>query len=181
MATKEGLKIILLDDVREVRQLFDEILSSSGSVVRSVATTEDLLYALRAEQFDVAVLDILLSDDDKTIGETLDLARKLFPEQMGAFQHERVVAELAATVKEAVSGRYILPMLKAISPQTEVIMMTSTLDGIEEDDGYFRRWGAFAAIAKYDARFDSREELLGLDHELVDSLREIRRKKEANV
>lgn len=53
-------KILVVDDERNVRQAFDEILSSKGHTVVSVRGAEDAMGFLQKGDFDLVILDICL-------------------------------------------------------------------------------------------------------------------------
>lgn len=178
MEKRRSLKVILLDDVKEVRQLIAEFLTPHDITVRTAGNSADLLHALRAERFDAALLDIHLSEG--TIGEAYDLFLELFPGT--ELRQAEILADLAATPEDLVSGKYILPMLKAISPKTEAIMLTSTWDGLE-DEGFLRKWGSYTTVLKLapDSSFESRDDVMDLGDELIGFLKKIRRSREART
>jgi DNA-binding response OmpR family regulator len=53
-------KILLVEDEDMIRELYTRQLTKAGFYIKAVATGEDGIKALEAEQFDIALLDIML-------------------------------------------------------------------------------------------------------------------------
>ena len=53
-------KILVVDDERNVRQAFEEILADQGHMVVAVRDAEDALSAIDGDSFDLAILDVCL-------------------------------------------------------------------------------------------------------------------------
>ncbi len=56
--------ILLVDDDQEIRELLDTYLSRAGFQVRAVANGEDFRRALCDEESALAILDVMLPDED---------------------------------------------------------------------------------------------------------------------
>lgn len=54
-------KVLVVDDEAPVRELFDELLKKNNCTVSSVASAEEALVLIKAEDFDVVLLDIKLT------------------------------------------------------------------------------------------------------------------------
>jgi two-component system OmpR family response regulator len=66
------MRLLVLDDHQETRQLLTRTFAAEGHQVRTVATCADALATLRDGRFDVAVLDVMLPD-----GSGVGLCRSL--------------------------------------------------------------------------------------------------------
>jgi CheY-like chemotaxis protein len=163
-------RVLVLDDLVPVREKMKEFLQPEGYLVRGVGTAAELLRALKEEQYGAAILDIEL-DQNETIGETYRLYQNLFPGL--EFPHQAVLRELYQAPDAPVSGSYLLPMIKTVSPGIGVIMMTGTWARIE-DEHFFGKWGSFIVQKAAEAdEFAKAGTLSGLDKELIRFLREI--------
>jgi CheY-like chemotaxis protein len=162
--------IIILDDVADVRQLLTEFLEEAGFEVVAVATAEELLKELRDAPVAVACLDLQLRHD-RTVADTLSTFKELFP---GVdLPDDEVRADWGLSSKSEVTGAYLLPMVKRVSPETEVLMVTS--NWVETDEGLLQKWGSYVTIQKCapDTAFKNHNKVFGLDDELVTFINQV--------
>lgn len=59
-----GRSILLVDDDQEIRELLETYLSRAGFQVRSVSRGADFRQALCEEEASLAILDVMLPDED---------------------------------------------------------------------------------------------------------------------
>ncbi len=163
-------EIIVLDDVADVRQLLTEFLGEAGFAATAVATSRELLERLADRRFAVACVDLLLARDQSCV-QTLAAFQWLFPHL--DFPDEAVRADWGLRLMDETTGGYLLPMIKAISPGTEVVMVTSNWQ--ETNEGVLRKWGSYVTVQKGapDSAFRNRNRVFGLDNELVGFIRRI--------
>jgi CheY-like chemotaxis protein len=62
--TLAGLRVVVVDDERDARDLFTTLLSASGAAVTSTASTEEAMERLAAGPADVLVADLAMPDQD---------------------------------------------------------------------------------------------------------------------
>lgn len=53
-------KVLVVDDEPPVRELFEDLLKKENCIVKSVATGEETIASINAEDFDIVLLDIKL-------------------------------------------------------------------------------------------------------------------------
>lgn len=59
-----GLKVLVIDDDADTRELFNFILQEEGAEVVAVASAREALAVIHRSQFDVVVSDIQMPDED---------------------------------------------------------------------------------------------------------------------
>ena len=167
---KKRSRILVLDDVAAVRNLVIDFLREEGYEPYGVATSEELLRELGSHNDVAAVLLDLQLDGDRSIHEVHKQLEATFPGVL--FPHEKVLDDLGADDDDAVSGRYLLPMIKAISPATKVIVLTGAWEGVD-DNAFLEKWGAHIAVQKMapDSAFQATK-VPGLSRELLQRLDE---------
>jgi CheY-like chemotaxis protein len=140
---REDLSVLVVDDVKEVREAVEGYLTSGGFSADVAESAVDLLYKLRDNSYAVVLLDIELGSTS-SCERVYDLCRKLFPHI--SFAHRKVLASLGFTEESPASGTYLLPMVKAIAPGTEVVMLSGTWR--EEDGPLLSQLGAYTIVPK---------------------------------
>lgn len=70
-------RILVVDDIPDVRATLSGLLSDEGYDVRSASSREEALQMLDAERFDVAVLDVRLDETDEDNRDGLLLMREI--------------------------------------------------------------------------------------------------------
>jgi signal transduction histidine kinase/ActR/RegA family two-component response regulator len=63
-ATLHGVRVLLVDDEEDARELFRHVLGHAGAAVETAASVEEALRVLSSERFDVLVGDIGMPDRD---------------------------------------------------------------------------------------------------------------------
>lgn len=166
---KKKNRILVLDDVAAVRDLVIDFLSEDGYEAQGIGTAEELLRELREASVAAVLLDLQL-DGDRSISEVYTILQENFPGVF--FPHEEVLEELCVDDDDVVSGRYLLPMIKAVSPTTKVIVLTGAWEGID-DNAFLKKWGAHIALQKLapDSAFQTTR-VSGLGPELLKFLRD---------
>ena len=59
-----GIRVLVVDDELDARELFESVLSHAGATVRTAACAADALQLLRDDRFDVLVCDIEMPGED---------------------------------------------------------------------------------------------------------------------
>lgn len=142
---RHDFSILVVDDVEEVRRAIEGFLTRGGFPAEGAETPVDLLHKLKEGRYSAVLLDIDLGDET-SCEEVYDLCRELFPE--AAFPHRRVLNELGLSSDDPASGFYLLPLVKAVAPGTEVLMLTGSWRG-DEDEGFLSRYGSYLTIQKF--------------------------------
>ncbi len=165
--------VLFLDDAVEVREAVGDFLVEAGYQVKYVSDAEQALQALKANPYFAMLLDIDLGPESPSVGQLLAAFENLFPEV--DFDPEAVLSDLGLNRESGVNGKMVLPMVKAVAPTTEVIMLTGTYHDIDQEQ-YMRKWGARATVQKLseDVDFSKEDNVVGLDEELLGHLDEIR-------
>ena len=170
---RHDFPILVADDVEEVRLAIEGFLTRSGFPADGAETPIDLLHKLKEGRYSAVLLDIDLGDET-SCEEAYDLCRELFPEV--PFPHRRILNERGLSPDDPASGFYLLPMVKAVAPSTDVLMLTGFSPG-EEDEGFLRLYGSYTTIPKLDAAFGEPSEPKGLDKDLDHWLDRLRKER----
>lgn len=175
---RHDFPILVADDVEEVRRAIQGFLTRGGFPVEGAETPVDLLHKLKEGRYSAVLLDIDLGDET-SCEEAYDLCRELFPEV--GFPHRRVLGELGLSPEDPASGFYLLPMVKAVAPGTDVLMLTGSWKG-NEDEGFLSRYGSYLTIQKFapDAAFAEPaevDEVKSLDGDLCHWLDQLRKER----
>jgi CheY-like chemotaxis protein len=158
------MRILVMDDAPEVRHTVKSFLATDGYTADEAGTVRELLERLTEREYDLVFLDILL-EHDVSIGETHSLTREYFPHV--TMPHDEILDDLALSSHSPASGLYLLPVIKAVSPQTRVIMLTATWEGAPVEQS-LRKWGSEVTVLKCgeDRDFTPTNDLYGLGAEL---------------
>ncbi len=163
---------LMLDDVEAVGDLISRRLTESGYPTEAVTTPGALLNAIADRDYRIVFLDLELRTGT-SIRETRHLIQELFPEVI--LPHEAVLDELNEAEDAEVTGNYLLPMIKAVKPATQVIILTGVGLGMAETH-YLRKWQAYDTVQKLseDPEFtESSDNVIGLVEELLGLLSEL--------
>jgi CheY-like chemotaxis protein len=141
-------RVLVVDDVITVRAEIEQLLAEHGYQVSGVGSVREVLKALQGSAFNTVCLDIQLANDIN-IEDTFALFHGMFPDV--DFPHEEVLRDFNLTSESWANGRYLLPLIKAVSPTTEVIMLSNAVGSpsLEEDYHYLRKHGALEVFQKY--------------------------------
>lgn len=167
---KAEFRILVFDDVESIRAAVSKLLGARGYQVNGVSSVRELLRALQGPPFNVIFLDILLPKDLR-IRAVSTLFQEMFPDV--SFPEEEVMTDFNLTHESRVSGRYLLPLVKAVSPASQVIMLSGDVGAgmsIEDEAQYLKKYGALETFQKNseDPRFSTdHENLMSLDRELT--------------
>ena len=161
--------VVVLDDDTAVRRVLVQFLQEADIPAVAVSTAAELLTTLRDRKYAVACLDIKLRND-RTVGETFATFRELYPQLQ--FPDDEVREDFGLRGEDEVTGEYLLPMVKRISPRTEVVMVTSNWSG-ETEEGMLQKWQSYVTILKGtdDSAFGTGSRQFGLDDELISFVR----------
>jgi CheY-like chemotaxis protein len=172
---RQDFPILVADDVEEVRRTIEGFLTRGGFPADGAETPIDLLHKLKEGHYSAVLLDIDLGDET-SCEEAYDLCRELFPE--ASFPYRRVLNELGLSPDDPASGFYLLPMVKAVAPSTDVLMLTGSWRG-DEDEGFLKRYGSYLTIQKLapDATFAEPTEVKDLDEDLCRWLDQLRKER----
>ena len=163
--TKSDVRILLLDDVSIVRNRIKGFLMDAGFRPDEAASARQFLEALQASAgarpYDIIFLDVIL-EGDISIGMCNEICKEMFPD----VQLEEAAARLGRSLHDTVSGDYLLEVLKEISPQSKVIILSNNLDPRQEME---LQGSAFVTIPKLqlDVDFESDEDRTGLREEII--------------
>ncbi|MGB3209180.1 MAG: cache domain-containing protein [Desulforhopalus sp.] len=110
-----GESVLIVDDLREQRELATEILSQLGYTTKTVASGEEALEYLRHHQVDLLFLDMIMEPGIDGL-ETFKQARLLSPDQKaiiasGYTETDRVKAAVALGVGQYVKKPYTMHAL----------------------------------------------------------------------
>lgn len=125
LARLDGVRVLIVDDERDTRDLLMTVLTQSGALVEAVATVADALEIIRLKKLDLLVSDIEMPNEDG-----YSLIRKVRVLEEG--QDKRIPAiALTAHARasdrlQALSAGYQLHMPKPVEP-AELVMAIANL------------------------------------------------------
>jgi two-component system CheB/CheR fusion protein len=130
LAECTGIRVLVVDDDADARELISTILAASGVEVTVAATAEQALSALDRETFDVLVSDIALPEDDR-----YELIRKVRARDVGrGGQIPALALSAYAGIEdraEAIAAGYQQHATKPIQP-ADLVAAVVTLAGRAE-------------------------------------------------
>ena len=144
MVDRADLRILLMDDAPEVRARLRGRLEAEGFAPREAGSAHELVDALRAGPADLVFLDIELRRD-VSIAEAREAFEAAFP--AAQVDHEGVLRDWGLDEGDGVSGKYLLPWIKAVYPDCRVVMVTNMWEG-EGDERRLNQWGARLTVLK---------------------------------
>jgi CheY-like chemotaxis protein len=125
LARLDGVRVLVVDDERDTRDLLVTILTQSGALVQAVATVADALEILRLKKQDLLISDIEMPNEDG-----YSLIRKVRVLEQG---QERRIPAIALTAHargadrlRALSAGYQLHIPKPVEP-AELVMAIANL------------------------------------------------------
>ncbi len=125
LARLDGVRVLVVDDEKDTRDLLVAILTQSGAVVNAVASVGDALERLQSRRYDLLISDIEMPGED---GYSLILKVRGFKEEQ-----DRRIPAIALTAHarasdrlRALSAGYQLPMAKPVEP-SELVMAIANL------------------------------------------------------
>lgn len=125
LARLDGVRVLVVDDERDTRDLLVTVLAQSGAQVRAVATVTEALEILRHKKQDMLISDIEMPNEDG-----YSLIRKVRVSEEG---EERRIPAIALTAHarasdrlRALSAGYQLHMSKPVEP-AELVMAIANL------------------------------------------------------
>jgi PAS domain S-box-containing protein len=125
LARLDGVRVLVVDDERDTRDLLVTILTQSGALVKAVATVADALETLRLKKQDLLVSDIEMPNEDG-----YSLIRKVRILEEGQDRRIPAIAltahARAADRLQALSAGYQLYMPKPVEP-AELVMAIANL------------------------------------------------------
>lgn len=115
MARLDGVRVLLVDDEKDTRDLLVTVLMQSGAIVNAVSTVADALTTLRSKDHDLLISDIEMPNED---GYSLILkVRSLKQEKCGRIPAIALTAHARATDRlRALSAGFQLHMPKPVEP-----------------------------------------------------------------
>jgi len=118
-----GLRVLLLEDEPDARDLFSVVLERCGSRVTSVQTADDAISRLHAEPFDVIVSDIGLRGDD---GYSFIRRVRALPPPSGTIPSAALTAHAGAEHRrKALLAGFQMHISKPIEPAEFVAVVAS--------------------------------------------------------
>jgi len=125
--TLAGLEVLVVDDEADARELVTAVLTSYGARVRSVASAERALEALREKPSDVLISDIGMPHEDGY--SLIRRLRALPPEQGGAIPAGALTAYASADDhRRALEAGFHAHITKPVEP-SHLAMLVATLAG----------------------------------------------------
>ncbi|HEU4408414.1 MAG TPA: response regulator [Polyangiaceae bacterium] len=119
----EGLRVLVVDDEPDVRELIETILSTRGAAVTTAESAPEGLELLRAERPDVLVSDISMPGEDGY--SLLRKVRKLAPEAGGATPALALTAFARPEDRtQALLAGFTMHLAKPADPNELVIVIT---------------------------------------------------------
>lgn len=146
---KSAFRVLVVEDIKEVRADIEELISKQGYQVSGVGSTKELFCAILETSFNVIFLDILL-ESSLTIQETQELFDKTFPGTI--IRQKEILTDFGLRTDNVVNGRYLLPLIKAARPNIEVVMLSNAIGqslSEIEDVHYLDKYGANITLHKY--------------------------------
>jgi PAS domain S-box-containing protein len=124
LARLDGVRVLVVDDERDTRDLLVTVLTQSGALVNAVATVAEALEILRLKKHDLLISDIEMPNED---GYSLIRKVRVLEEGQG-----RRISAIALTAHarasdrlQALSAGYQLHMAKPVEPAELVIAIAN--------------------------------------------------------
>ena len=124
LARLDGIRVLIVDDEHDMRDLLVAILTQSGALVKAVARVADAIEALRLKQHDLLISDIEMANED---GYSLIQKIRVLEEGQG-----RRIPAIALTAHarasdrmQALSAGFQLHMPKPVEPAELVIAIAN--------------------------------------------------------
>ncbi len=128
-----GLRVLVVDDEADARELVDTVLSEHGAVVTLAASAKEALALLEREAFDALVSDIGMPGEDGYL--LMERAKALFARQ------SRAIPALALTAyasnddaRRALGAGFTMHLPKPITPTRLVEAVAGLVAGLVVDD-----------------------------------------------
>jgi CheY-like chemotaxis protein len=125
LARLDGVRVLIVDDEHDTRDLLVTVLTQSGAQVNAIATVAEALEILRLKELDLLISDIQMPNEDG-----YSLIRKVRASEKG---QARKIPAIALTAHarasdrlRALSAGYQLHMAKPVEP-AELVMAIANL------------------------------------------------------